>query len=115
MDEPRSPREPDHEKAEAEFAQAVGEKAKRELHARRAPSESIWFGLGTFGIIGWSVAIPTLVGLGLGLWLDHQLHSRISWTLTMLFVGTLVGCLNAWFWIARERQSIEEEKEETDE
>jgi ATP synthase protein I len=60
------------------------------------------FGLGMFGLVGWSVAVPTVLGIALGLWLDAKLDSAISWTLTMLFVGVVLGCLNAWYWVKRE-------------
>jgi hypothetical protein len=57
-----------------------------------------------FGLVGWSVAIPTVAGALFGVWLDHLWPSRISWTLTCLFVGLLWGCRQAWFWIEKESQ-----------
>jgi ATP synthase protein I len=66
----------------------------------------VWFGLGTFGLVGWSVAIPTLIGIGLGVWIDSRWPSRFSWTLMFLFAGVVVGCFNAWYWVQQmtERQ-----------
>jgi ATP synthase protein I len=55
-----------------------------------------------FGLVGWAVALPTVAGVALGLWLDGRFPSRVSWTLTGLAVGALLGSLNAWFWVARE-------------
>jgi ATP synthase protein I len=55
-----------------------------------------------FGIVGWSVAIPTLLGVALGVWLDIVLPTPFSWTLTLLFTGIVAGCLNAWYWVKRE-------------
>jgi ATP synthase protein I len=52
--------------------------------------------------VGWAVALPTVAGVALGLWLDGRFPSRVSWTLTGLVVGALLGSLNAWFWVARE-------------
>ena len=52
------------------LAEQVGAKAARKLRAQRHPP-GVWFGLGMMGLIGWSVAIPTLLGAALGLWLDH--------------------------------------------
>ena len=66
------------------------------------------------GIIGWSVAIPMLLGIFIGIWIDSNWTSRYSWTLMLLLVGVVLGCLNAWHWIERERQSIEEEEGEND-
>lgn len=82
----------------------IGAKEARKLKARREQNRSIWFGLGTFGLVGWSVAIPTLLGVAVGLWIDVTWPSRFSWTLMLLFVGVIVGCLNAWYWIQRESQ-----------
>ena len=40
----------------------VGAKATRKLRAQRHVTRTVWFGLGMMGLIGWSVAIPTLLG-----------------------------------------------------
>jgi F-type H+-transporting ATPase subunit beta len=50
----------------------VGAKAARKLKARKQPGPPVWFGLGMMGLIGWSVAVPTLLGAALGLWLDQR-------------------------------------------
>jgi ATP synthase protein I len=55
-----------------------------------------------FGLVGWAVALPTVAGAALGLWLDGRFPSRASWTLTGLVAGALLGSLNAWFWVKRE-------------
>jgi ATP synthase protein I len=88
-------------------------KEARKLRARRQKDRSVWFGLGMFGLVGWSVAIPTLAGIALGVWIDLKWPSRYSWTLMLLVIGVLLGCINAWFWVTRERKMIEEEKEES--
>jgi ATP synthase protein I len=59
------------------LSQEVGAKAARKLKARRNPHARVWFGLGMMGLIGWSVAIPTLLGAALGLWLDSTLSGTI--------------------------------------
>jgi ATP synthase protein I len=82
----------------------VASMEERRLRARRERDRGLWFGLGMFGLVGWSVAIPTLAGIALGLWLDRAVPAPFSWTLTMLIVGVAVGCLNAWYWMNRERQ-----------
>ena len=89
------------------FKARVGEKEKRKMHILQHGKQSVWFGLGMFGLIGWSVAVPTLLGIFLGIWLDKQWRQeQMSWTLTLLFVGIFVGCLNAWYWFNREREKI---------
>ena len=43
---------------------------------RRQRRAGVWFGLGMMGLIGWSVAVPTLLGAALGLWLDQHYPGR---------------------------------------
>jgi len=95
-----------------EFEKTVGRKESRKLRARRRGDRTIWQGFGAFGVVGWSVAVPTLVGVGLGLWIDATWPSRFSWTLMLGFAGIIVGCLNAWQWVTKERREIEREREE---
>lgn len=83
------------------FPQQVGDKEERKIKAR-SETRSVWFGLGMFGMVGWSVAVPTVAAVALGVWLDSRYPGPPSWTLTLLVVGVVVGCLNAWFWIKRE-------------
>jgi len=92
-----------------EFRRKVKETQKRKLRARRQGDQGVWFGLGMFGLVGWSVTIPALIAIAIGVWIDARFQSQYSWTLMMLVIGIGVGCLNAWFWISRERQSIEDE------
>lgn len=87
---------------EREVAVAIGRKAERKLRARRTGRRGVWFGLGMFGLVGWAVALPTVAGVALGLWLDARFPSRVSWTLTLLLIGALLGSLNAWYWVKRE-------------
>ncbi len=94
------------EKAAAEYTKKVGSKEARRIKGKTAKDHTIWFGLGMFGIVGWSVAIPSLVFTALGLWIDRTWPSRFSWTLMLLILGVAIGCLNAWYWVSRARQDI---------
>ena len=69
------------------FSREVGAKAARKLKARRNSTQGVWFGLGMMGLIGWSVAVPTLLGAALGLWLDNRHPGSHSWTLALLVAG----------------------------
>ncbi|NSW55833.1 MAG: AtpZ/AtpI family protein [Armatimonadetes bacterium] len=106
--------EPGRHKEDASFTDVVARKQERKLWARRHRQESLWFGLGMFGLVGWSVSIPTLMGIAIGLWLDSRFPSRFSWTLMLLAGGLMVGCMNAWYWISREREIIERSREDED-
>jgi ATP synthase protein I len=94
------------------LAGQVGAKADRKLKARRNASPGVWFGLGMMGLIGWSVAIPTLLGAMLGLWLDQRFPGGRSWTLALLVAGLSLGCLNAWFWVSKEEKSMRDEPDD---
>ena len=64
-----------------------------------------------FGLIGWSVAIPTLLGVLLGAFIDKHNPGTHSWTLSFLIIGLFIGCLNAWHWVAKEEKAIRDEEE----
>jgi ATP synthase protein I len=101
-------------KSDQAFASKVGAKEARKLKARRNPTQ-VWFGLGMMGLIGWSVVIPTLLGAALGLWLDKRHPGTHSWTLALLVAGLVLGCFNAWHWVAKEDRAMREEQEDNDE
>jgi ATP synthase protein I len=94
------------------FSRRVGAEEMRKLRAQRGKFGSIWLGLGMLGLIGWSVAVPTLVGIALGIWIDRHYPSQYSWTLMLLIIGLSAGCLQVWHWIAREEREIRKEQEE---
>jgi ATP synthase protein I len=85
-------------------------KAERKRNAKRKDVPGVWFGLGMMGLIGWSVTVPALIGAGLGLWLDKLLKGAYSWTLTLLLLGLMIGCLTAWNWVGKERDEMKEEE-----
>lgn len=85
-----------------QLSKEIGHRAERKLHAREQSRRPAWFGLGMFGLVGWSVAIPTLLGIATGVWLDRRWPGQASWTLTFLLIGVALGCLNAWYWVKQE-------------
>ena len=72
----------------------------------------MWAGLGLFGMVGWSVAAPTLLGTALGIWLDKHYPVNFSWTLSGLLAGLMVGCAIAWNWIEKENKEIHQKQED---
>ena len=97
---------------ETSFSRQVGAQAARKLKAQRRTTKSIWFGLGMSGLVGWSVTVPTLIGAALGIWVDKHYPSKFSWTLMLLFVGLIIGCLNAWHWVHSEYEAMQEDQDE---
>jgi ATP synthase protein I len=100
---------------EPAMAAQIGVKAARKIKARRHSVQGVWFGLGMMGLVGWSVVVPTLLGAALGLWLDNHHPGTHSWTLALLVAGLVIGCFNAWHWIAKEEKAMREEQEDNDE
>lgn len=86
------------------LAREVGRRVTRRRQAQEEGDRSVVFGLGMFGLVGWSVAIPTLAGIAIGLWLDAGRKGGVSWTLTLLGVGLTIGCINAWYWMQQEHR-----------
>lgn len=91
-----------HSVNKEQFSKELRYRVARKKRALGEEERAAWFGLGMFGLVGWSVAIPTLIGIALGLWLDRRWPGQVSWTLTLLIIGVALGCLNAWYWIRQE-------------
>ncbi|MBP1720606.1 MAG: putative rane protein [Deltaproteobacteria bacterium] len=91
------------------FRGKVEKKEARRIKGKQHEDETVWFGLGMFGVVGWSVAVPTLVGVAIGLWIDRTFPSKYSWTLMLLIIGVAIGCWNAWYWVKKAGRRIEEE------
>jgi len=99
---------------DATLAAEIGAKAARKLKARRS-TQGVWFGLGMMGLIGWSVVVPTLLGAALGVWLDKNHPGAHSWTLALMVAGLVLGCANAWYWVAQQDKAMRDEPEDGDE
>jgi ATP synthase protein I len=96
----------DNKSAQSAFADHLDSKIARKLKAKAQRTVTVWLGLGMAGLIGWSVVVPTLVGTALGLWIDSHYPSRYAWTLMLLMLGLLVGCINAWQWVEKEQHKL---------
>ncbi len=104
-DEQMTPRER-RLKQEEVFTRQIGSKESRRIKGKKHKDETVWFGLGMIGVVGWSVAIPTLIGTAIGLWIDRTWPSRFSWVLMLLILGVVVGSVNAWYWVRKAREDI---------
>ena len=99
----------------SKFSHEVGDKAARKLQAQRHVTQTVWSGLGMMGLVGWSVAVPTLLGAALGMWLDEHYPGGHSYTLTLLVIGLSLGCFNAWHWVSKEDHEIHEQDNDSHE
>lgn len=97
------------EKEKDALRRTIRTKAMRKIKAKQNGSQGIWRGLGMMGLIGWSVTVPTLLGAGLGFFIDTRFSGNPSWTLIILLLGLILGCVNAWHWIQKEGEEIKED------
>jgi ATP synthase protein I len=94
------------------FSEQIASKAKRKLKAQKHSATSAWFGLGMMGLIGWSIALPTILGAALGTWLDKHYKIQHSWTLALIFAGLILGCFTVWNWLSKEDKAMGEYNQE---
>lgn len=88
----------DHDKPAVDIAR----QADRMKSRRDNPGPSPLRGIGTFGMIGWSMAVPIVGGAFLGLWLDRVAPQRFSWTLALILAGVVIGGFISAAWIKKE-------------
>jgi ATP synthase protein I len=86
------------------FGRIISEKEKRKLKSLNEEKRSEWFGLGMFGMVGWSITAPTFLSTIGGIWLDKNYPQTFSWTVTCLILGLVVGCIIAWKWVINENK-----------
>ena len=85
--------EPDNHEKLSEAVKTRQE--RRELWARER-ERSLGQNLAMIGVLGWTIVLPTLLGLFAGRWLDRTFHMGIFWTLGLLVAGLAAGCVLAW-------------------
>ena len=90
------------ETPEQRMIRDVAERQRRMLRAR-GERHTNWRAISILGVIGWSVVLPTLAGVALGVWIDQRWPSRIPWTVTLLMLGLVVGCVSAWYRIREDK------------
>ena len=110
----RTETEQTEEPEKTSFSRQVDAKAALKLRTLRHPPRSVWLGFGVSGVIGWTVAVPTLVGAMLGLFLVLRYGEGRPWTLMLLIAGLCIGCFQAWNWVEREDKAMHDEPEDGD-
>ncbi len=88
-------------------AELIRHTTERMQRARRGPGASPLRGLGAFGMIGWSIAVPTVGGAFLGLWLNRVAPQDFSWPIALILGGAAIGGMIAWGWVSKEIEDRE--------
>lgn len=83
---------------------AIGSREARMVRRQKEGAPNVWRSVGIIGLVGWSVVLPMLIGVAVGLWVDRTWPNRFSWTLMLLVGGLAAGCANAWSRIKREQE-----------
>jgi ATP synthase protein I len=82
--------------SEERMEEAVKTRQQRRDQWRRDGERSLGQNLAMIGALGWTIVLPTLVGIFAGRWLDRYFSSGVFWTLGLLVAGLTIGCLFAW-------------------
>lgn len=80
----------------------IARQAKRMQSRRSNPGPSPLRGIGMFGMIGWSIVVPTVGGAFAGMWLDKWAPQAFSWTIALILGGAVLGAFIAAAWINKE-------------
>lgn len=83
------------------LAEAARRAAERQKRGQENPEPSLGARLGQMGILGWTIVVPTLLGLVVGRWLDTQFSTGIMFATALLMLGAAFGLWSAWRWMHR--------------
>jgi ATP synthase protein I len=83
------------------LAEAARRAAERSKAGKKNPEPSLGARLGQIGILGWTIVVPTLIGLFVGRWLDRILGTGVLFSAPLIMIGAAVGFWSAWKWMHR--------------
>ena len=83
------------------FREEATRKEARKLKSKKSKEVDIGWGFSLFGLVGWAVVVPALIGIFVGMLLDHH-YAGHSWTISLLLAGLCVGIALALYLVARE-------------
>ena len=90
--------EPNHDP----LAKAARKAVKRGEENRENPEPSLGARLGQIGFLGWTIVVPTLLGLFVGRWLDKTLATGVFFSAPLVMLGAGAGFWFAWRWMSRQ-------------
>jgi ATP synthase protein I len=86
---------------EDRLAEAARRAAERERQGAENPEPSLGTRLGQIGILGWTIVVPTLLGVALGRWLDQKFATGVFFSAPLIMIGAAIGFWSAWKWMHR--------------
>ena len=84
------------------MAEAARRASRRAEDLRENPEPSLGSRLGQIGVLGWTIVVPTLLGLVLGRWLDRQAGGGVFFSAPLLMLGAAAGMWFAVKWMHRQ-------------
>ena len=69
------------------LGEAVRTRQERRARWQREGERSLGQNLAMIGALGWTIVVPTLIGIFAGRWLDRYFDMGIFWTLGLLVAG----------------------------
>jgi len=79
-----------------DLGKAVKTRRGRRALWQREGERSMGQNLAMIGVLGWTIVMPTLLGIFAGRWLDRHFNMGLFWTLGLLVAGLALGCALAW-------------------
>jgi len=101
LDAPEDGRGADDHPTADRLAAAARQAADRARRGREDPEPSLGARLGQMGILGWTIVVPTLIGMAAGRWLDGVFNTGIMFAAALLMLGAAFGLWSAWRWMHR--------------
>ena len=84
-----------HEQLHKRIEQQTDRMQRAERDRKTLMAQTVY--LGTLGLV---FVLPVIVGAYVGNWLDNQLEGySMRWTLSLIFLGLVIGAINAWLMI----------------
>jgi ATP synthase protein I len=74
------------------------QRARHREHTRQGEPSFARY-LAQVGVLGWTIVVPTLLGVFVGRWIDRRLGTGIFWTGPLMLLGLILGCWSAWRWM----------------
>lgn len=91
----------DPRKDQDRLAEAVRRAAERRRQGIETPEPSLGVRLGQIGVLGWTIVVPTLIGVFIGRWLDRHLATGVFFSAPLIMIGAGIGFWSAWKWMHR--------------